>query len=117
MNTTLDREIISETVTAIKLVDKIKELDWVWNYEYFRGGNLKHIGLHDEPYFRYFNYPDFLIKNSGLVQIKKYAMIHNRSDLGELFQEISTLTKLVKAEIYRLLVMSLNILSNKTEDG
>ncbi|MFN3998282.1 hypothetical protein [Algoriphagus sp.] len=107
-NTTLDREIVSDPPAAIKLVDKIKELYRVWNYEYCKGGILEHVGLHDEPYFKYFDYPDFLTKNSGLIQIKKYAMIHNSADLGELFQEISTLTKLVKSEIYRLLVDEFN---------
>lgn len=103
-NTVLDKHIVSEPIAAIKLVDKIKELYRIWNYSYCKGGILENIGLHDEPYFKYFSYPDFLTKNSGLIQIKKYAMDNNLTDLGELFAEISTLTKLVKAELYRLLV-------------
>ena len=60
--------------------------------------------LQDEPYFKYFDYPDFLTPYSGLVQIRKYAEIHGREDLQDLFKEISVLTKKVKEEIYRLLV-------------
>lgn len=103
-NITLDREIVADPPAAIKLVDKIKELYRVWNYEYCKGGILENVGLHDEPYFKYFDYPDFLNKNSGLIQIKKYASDNNLTDLGELFAEISSLTKMVKGEIYRLLV-------------
>lgn len=31
------------------------------------------MGLEDEAYFRYFSYPDFLTRHSGLVQLRKYA--------------------------------------------
>ncbi|MDG1278832.1 MAG: hypothetical protein P8O16_16235 [Algoriphagus sp.] len=103
-NTTLDNQIVLKPELAYKLVEKIKELYQVWNYNYCKGDILENVGLHDEPYFKYFDYPDFLTKNSGLIQIKKYAMIHNNGDLGVLFQEISSLTKMVKAELYRLLV-------------
>ncbi len=103
-NKILDKEIISNPPAAKKLVEKIKELYQLWNYNYCKGGILENVGLHDEPYFKYFDYPDFLTKNSGLIQIKKYASDNNLTDLGELFAEISSLTKMVKAEIYRLLV-------------
>ena len=65
---------------------------------------FQNFGLQDEPYFRYFDYPDFLTPYSGLIQIRKYAEIHGREDLQHLFKEISVLTKKVKEEIYRLLV-------------
>lgn len=103
-NTTLANHIVENPTVAKKLVGKITELYKVWNYKYCKGGILENVGLHDEPYFKYFDYPDFLTKNSGLIQIKKYAMNENLADLGELIAEISSLTKLVKAEIYRLLV-------------
>jgi hypothetical protein len=62
------------------------------------------VGLKDEPYFKYFDYPDFVTPYSGLKQIKKYAQIFVCSDLYDMFDEISTKIKEVKEEIYRLLV-------------
>lgn len=66
---------------------------------FFSGINCK-----DEPYFRYFSYPDFLTPYSGLIQIRKYAELHNLQDLQEQFVAISSLTKQVRDELYRLLV-------------
>jgi hypothetical protein len=57
-----------------------------------------------ETFFRNFSYPDFLTPNSGLIQIRKYAEIHNLQDLQEQFSVISALTKKVRDELYRLLV-------------
>lgn len=107
-NTTLDQQIVTEPELALRLVEKIKKLYQIWNYTYCKGGIMEHVGLHDEPYFKYFDYPDFLNKNSGLIQIKKYTMDNNLTDLGELFAEISILTKQVKTELYRLLVEEFN---------
>jgi hypothetical protein len=38
-------------------------------------------------------------------KIRKYAEIHGKEDLQILFKEISVLTKKVREEIYRLLVV------------
>jgi hypothetical protein len=54
---------------------------------------LFNTGLQDEPYFRYFSYPDFLTPYPGIIQIRKYAEIHNLYDLQEHFAQISALTK------------------------
>jgi hypothetical protein len=89
---------------ALQLIAKIKELYRYWNLNYCKGQVLQNAGLQEEPYFRYFDYPDFLTPYSGLVQIRKYAEIHGKEDLQNLFKEISILTKKVKEEIYRLLV-------------
>ena len=62
------------------------------------------MGLHDEPYFRYFDYHDFLTPHSGLIQIRKYAELEGNDDLLQRFTVISELTKSVKEELYRLLV-------------
>ena len=62
------------------------------------------MGLQDEPYFKYFDYADFLTPHSGLIQIKKYAGQENLEDVQQLFTEVSELTKQVKDEIYKLLV-------------
>jgi hypothetical protein len=103
-STTLDKEIAEEPSLAKQLVDKIKELYSYWNHTYCKGKTMEYVGLQDEPYFKYFNYPDFLTPYSGLVQIKKYATINNKADLIIKFEEITKLTKAVKEEIYRLLV-------------
>lgn len=89
---------------ALQLIEKIKELYKLWNLNYCKGQVLQNVGLQDEPYFKYFDYPDFLTPYSGLIQIRQYAGIHGKEDLQNLFKEISLLTKKVKEEIYRLLV-------------
>jgi hypothetical protein len=102
--TTLDKEVVSEPETAKNLVDAVKDLYRYWNHHYTKGQVLQHVGLENEPYFKYFNYPDFLTPHSGLIQIRKYAEINQATDLIERFEEISRNVKLVKAELYRVLV-------------
>ncbi len=103
-STTLDAEIIKEPNAACLLVEKIKELYSHWNLNYCKGQFMENVGLQNEPYFRYFDYADFLTPYSGLIQIKKYAEQEGLADLQGIFTEITKLTKNVKAEIYRLLV-------------
>jgi len=102
--TTLDSEIIPEHEIAYNLVQKIKELYKTWNLKYCKSQFLFNVGLKDEPYFKYFDYKDFLTPYSGLIQIKKYAQQLGLADLEKLFDEISELTKLVKDEINNLLI-------------
>jgi hypothetical protein len=45
-----------------------------------------------------------MLCNSGPIQIRKSAELHNLQDLQEQFSTISTLTKNVRDELYRLLV-------------
>lgn len=111
-STTLYNEIITdiikpnkETNLAKRLVDKVKELYTTWNKNYCKGQFLFNVGLHNEPYFKYFDYADFLTPHSGLIQIKKYAEQENLDDLLHLFTEITDLSKKVKDEIYKLLVV------------
>jgi len=104
-STTLDAAIVTEPDAAFLLVEKIKELYRYWNLHYCKGQYLENVGLHNEPYFKYFDYPDFLTPYSGLIQIRKYAEQEGLADLLELFIEVVKLTKLAKAEIYRLLVV------------
>jgi hypothetical protein len=89
---------------AQQLTAKITALYKYWNTQYTKGQHLVNIGLHNEPYFKYFNYPDFLTPHSGLIQIRKYAEQEGKADLLQLFAEISELTKLVKTELYKMLV-------------
>ncbi len=88
----------------IELIKKVTELYKLWNKNYCKGQWLTNVGLHDQPYFKYFDYADFLTPHSGLIQIRKYADNEGKADLLELFSEISSLTKLVKEEIHWLLV-------------
>ncbi|MFA5973230.1 MAG: hypothetical protein WC780_12835 [Lentimicrobiaceae bacterium] len=103
-NTTLQKEIVSQPSLAMDLVELIRNLYRTFASKYCQSGIIRNIGLHNEAYFRYFDYPDFLTPNSGLIQIRKYAELNNKEDLNEQFRLISEKTKEVKEEIYRLLV-------------
>jgi len=112
-STTLDKEIAvsadpsgGQTAppdAAKNLVDAVKELYKYWNINNCKGQCLTDVGLKDEPYFKYFSYPDFLTPQSGLIQIRKYAEQEQPVDLLGIFSQISKATKIVKAELYRLL--------------
>lgn len=104
-STTLDSQITSEHGVAWLLVKKIKELYRAWNLNYCKGQYLYNVGLKDEPYFRYFDYDDYLTPHSGLIQIKKYAEKAGLADMQTLFAEVQDLTKKVREELYRLLVV------------
>lgn len=101
---TLSKEIVSKPDAAKLLENKVKELYQYWNKQYCKGQFIINVGLQNEPYFKYFNYADFLTPYSGLIQIRKYAENEAKADLLQLFAEISALSKAVKEEIYRLLV-------------
>lgn len=103
-STILQKQIVKAPSLANDLVEAIRKLYKTFASQYCQSGIIRNIGLHDEPYFKYFEYPDFLTPNSGLIQIKKFAELNNATDLNELFKEISEKTKLVKDEIFRILV-------------
>jgi hypothetical protein len=92
---------------AFDLVKTIKELYKLWNKKYCKGQNLTNVGLQDEPYFKYFDYADFLTPHSGLIQIKKYAELQSLADLNDLFRQISARSKTVKEEIHNILINNL----------
>ena len=102
--TTLQQEIKKSKSVANDLATTIEEFYQYWNLNYTKGQILENVGLHEEAYFKYFDYPDFVTKDSGLIQIKKYADLNNCFDLLEKISEISVKTKLVKEEIYRMLI-------------
>ncbi|OXA71813.1 hypothetical protein B0A58_13475, partial [Flavobacterium branchiophilum NBRC 15030 = ATCC 35035] len=89
---------------GLDLATTIEAFYQYWNLNYTKGQILENVGLHEEAYFTYFDYPDFVTKDSGLIQIKKYADVNDCSDLLEKITTISEKTKLVKEEIYRMLV-------------
>ncbi len=103
-NLVLDENIVETPNIALDLTEAIKELYSYWAKKYCMKGIIWRVGLKEEPYFKYFNYDDFLTPNSGLVQIRKYAEINKNADLLEYFEDISKKTKSVREEIYRLLV-------------
>jgi hypothetical protein len=100
---TLDKEVVGSN-PATQLVKAVKDLYQLWNRNYCKGQWLTDVGLKNEPYFRYFAYSDFLTPHSGLIQIRKYAEQENLPDLLDGFKEISVKTKVVKEEMYKMLV-------------
>jgi len=103
-STTLDGEIVDSPALAGELVALVKKLYKKWNQNYTKGQFQYSVGLQDEPYFKYFDYKDFVTPHSGLIQIRKYAELKNATDLLEVFEKISAKTKEVREEIHRLLV-------------
>jgi hypothetical protein len=107
-STTLQPFIKEQKLTgaspAILLIELITELYRYWNHNYCKGDYLYNCGLHTEPYFKYFNYPDFLTPYSGLIQIRKYAELHAEVELLNRLIEINKLSKAVKQRLYDLLV-------------
>lgn len=104
-STTLE-PYVAETGNALslQLMNLIKDLYKLWNMKYCKSGFLYNVGLENEPYFKYFDYEDFLTPYSGLIQIKKYAEINSKIDLLNLFDQITAQTKDVKNKIYNLLI-------------
>jgi hypothetical protein len=102
-STTLDSEIVVRPKLAGELVGLVTELYKNWNQKYCKGQLLYSVGLQDEPYFKYFDYKDFVTPYSGLIQIKKYAELHNAEDLVNLFDKVTAKAKETREEIYRLL--------------
>lgn len=102
--TTLQKEIKKSKSVANDLASTIEAFYQYWNLHYTKGGILENVGLHEEAYFKYFEYPDFVTKDSGIIQIKKYALLNDCADLLEKITVITSKTKLVKEAIYRMLI-------------
>lgn len=100
----INEQNIDKENAAMLLIEQITELYKYWNHHYCKGQYLYNCGLHAEPYFKYFDYPDFLTPYSGLIQIKKYAELQADVELLNRFTEISKLAKAVKQQLYKLLV-------------
>ncbi|MBK8396311.1 MAG: hypothetical protein IPL26_13905 [Leptospiraceae bacterium] len=103
-STTLASSIDSKCKNAHELISLITELYKVWNLEYCKGSKIENVGLDKESYFKFFEYSDFVTPYSGLIQIEKYAEIHNAEKLLSIFKNIIDKTKNVKEEIYQLIV-------------
>jgi len=101
-NTTLEAQIVKQPEMAYELVEAVKSLYTYWAKKYCPE-IIKNVGLKEEPYFKFFDYEDFLTPNSGLIQIRKFADVNGRMDLIERFEDISAMTKKVRDDIYRLL--------------
>lgn len=94
----------SKQPEALALVKAVTDLYRYWNHQYTKGQFMEYVGLHNEAYFKYFDYPDFLTPNSGLIQLRKYAEIHQETELLSRFGIIMEATKAAKKAIYTLLV-------------
>ncbi len=86
-----------------QLVKMIEKLYQTFAKNYCPNGIVENVGLQNEPYFTYFDYPDFLTPNSGIIQIRKFAEINSHGDLLEILTEIKKLSLEIKNEISRLL--------------
>jgi hypothetical protein len=100
----LDPEVVLEPSTAAGLVASVKALYDLWGRKYCPQPKIEYVGLREEPYFKYFDYPDFITPYSGLVQIRKYADLQALPDLDEAIKDVKTKTKTVFDTIYSLLV-------------
>ena len=87
-----------------EVIAAVTDLYTYWNKEYCKGQWIYDVGLQEEPYFKYFDYADFLTPHSGLVQIRKFAENQTDTKLGEKLALITKLSEEVKNEIFRLLV-------------
>lgn len=103
LDTYTKKNVAADNSAAI-LIEKVRDLYKFWNHHYCKGQYLYNCGLHSEPYFKYFNYPDFLTPYSGLIQIKKYAEMQADVELLNRFSELNRLTKAVKQQLSTLLV-------------
>jgi hypothetical protein len=103
-STTLNGEIGEGPKLAHGLAELVRDLYKKWNRKHCKGQFLYSVALEEEPYFRYFDYKDFLTPYSGLTQIRKYAERQNDADLLSNLEEISAKAKEVREEIRRLLV-------------
>jgi hypothetical protein len=106
--TTLQKEIKKSKSVANDLATTIEAFYQYWNLNYTKGQILENVGLHEEAYFKYFDYSDFVTKDSGLIQLKKYAEVNECADLLEKIGAITSKTKHVKEEIFRMLVEDFN---------
>ena len=75
-----------------------------WGEEVCKGSRIEYVGLDQEPYFKYFDYPDFVVPFSGLTQIKRFSEINRVDEISEYLEDIKKSTKDVLNEIYTLLV-------------
>ena len=100
----LDSQVVKRPKLARVLVDSVSKLYEVWKTKYCVSGKVEYVGLDEEPYFKYFDYPDFITPYSGLVQIKKFAEVKRADDLDEQIKEINERKKKILDEIYRILI-------------
>ena len=89
---------------ALQLIGAVTQLYTMWNKNYTKGQFIQHAGLQNEPYFKFFSYADFLTKDSGLIQLKKYAGQETLTDMLQHFDVVTKLTKEVKVAMSDFLI-------------
>lgn len=99
---------ITNSAEVDALIDKVNAIYNLWQAKYCASGWISNAGLEDEPYFNCFNYPDFLLPTSGLIQIRKFAMQGGKEDLSALFSELSVCAAHVRQRLFDLLEHRLN---------
>ena len=97
---------------AHQLAATIEELYLSWNKAITQGQIVENVGWQDEAYFRYFDYPDFVNKDRGLLQIRKYAEKNDDADLTVKLSGIADLTKQVREALSQMQRSILNILTD-----
>jgi len=95
--------VVRDTLAG-ELIETIRDLYRLWNRNYTHGERVENVGLDEEPYFKYFDAPDFITPHSGWIQIKRFADVNGCTDLIAILEKVSTLKKKVLEELFRLLV-------------
>jgi hypothetical protein len=88
---------------ATELVVAIENLYKQWTTVHCQGRFIFYNGLQNETYFKYFSQPDYLTPRAGLIQIKRYAELHAKSDLLDLLRVVSLRTKKVREKLQEFL--------------
>lgn len=88
---------------ATELVIAVENLYKQWATAHCQGRFMYYVGLQNETYFKHFSQPDFLTPRSGLIQIRRFAELHNKTDLLSLLRAITLRTKAVREELQQFL--------------
>jgi len=83
----------------VQLLQTVEKLYQTFAKNYCPNDIVQNVGLQNEPYFQYFDYPDFLTPNSGIIQIRKFAEVNSHGDLLEILTQIKKLSLEIKNEI------------------
>jgi len=101
---TLKPQIVKGHNPANNLIKSVGVLYKHWGKVVCKGSRIEYVGLDQEPYFKYFDYPDFVVPFSGLTQIKRFSEINRVDEISEYLGVIRENTKDVLNDIHTLLV-------------
>lgn len=89
---------------AETVVKNANDVYFYLNKKVCEGKVIEDVGLSEEPYFKYFNYKDFLTPNSGLIQLRKYSRVSADTELFGLLEELDRLGSAIKSLIAEIIV-------------